>query len=115
MSPSRSFAFGHRLARVRADLRELDALVVTHPPNIAYLTGFSGSAGVFVLTPTRATLIVDFRYATAARARIASQFDLVQTVSVVVADRSVDQTLAEMLQEHGPQTIGIESQRMSVA
>ena len=45
----------------------LDALLVTHPPNIRYLTGLSASAGVAVLTADRCVLVVDFRYATAAR------------------------------------------------
>jgi Xaa-Pro aminopeptidase len=115
MLAPRSPALGHRFVRVRSDLGELDALIVTHLPNIAYLTGFTGSAGVLVLMRHRATLIVDFRYATAARTRIASQPDLVQTVSVVVADQNIDQTLVKVLEEEAPQKIGIESQRMSVA
>ena len=51
----------------------IDALVVSHLPNVRYLTGFSGTAGLVVLTSTHATLIVDFRYATAARALLAAQ------------------------------------------
>ena len=30
----------------------IDALVVTRLPNVRYLTGFSGSAGIVVLTPS---------------------------------------------------------------
>ncbi len=38
----------------------LDALVVTSSPNIRYLSNHVGSAGVFVLTPDAAHLLVDF-------------------------------------------------------
>jgi Xaa-Pro aminopeptidase len=46
----------------------LDALLVTSRPNIRYLTGFSGSAGVAVATRADLLLITDFRYAEQARA-----------------------------------------------
>ena len=40
----------------------LDALLVTSRPNIRYLTGFSGSAGVVVATRATLLLVTDFRY-----------------------------------------------------
>ena len=43
----------------------VDALVVTHLPNLFYLTNFSGTAGIAVVTVDRLHLIVDFRYASA--------------------------------------------------
>ncbi|HEX6463033.1 MAG TPA: aminopeptidase P family N-terminal domain-containing protein, partial [Vicinamibacterales bacterium] len=66
MSPARSVV-ASRLERVRAHMRaaEVEALVVTHLPNIQYLTGFSGSAGAVVLMPRAVLLVVDFRYVTA--------------------------------------------------
>ena len=45
----------------------LDALLVTSRPNIRYLTGFSGSAGVAVATPGSLLLVTDFRYDEQAR------------------------------------------------
>ena len=67
-SPPRA-ALEVRQSYVREDLAALglDALIVTHPPNLRYLTGFSGSAGALVLSPRSGTLVVDFRYVTAAR------------------------------------------------
>src|SRR5271166_791309 len=44
--------------------RELDCLLVTHPPNWYYLTGFTGDSGVLVLTPQGTTLITDGRFTT---------------------------------------------------
>jgi Xaa-Pro aminopeptidase len=45
----------------------LDALLVTSRPNIRYLTGFSGSAGVVVATRAALLLVTDFRYDEQAR------------------------------------------------
>ena len=45
------------------DAEGLGALVVQHPPNIRYLTGFTGSAGLLLIRPTGAILVTDFRYA----------------------------------------------------
>jgi len=46
---------------------ELDALLVTALPNVRYLTGFSGSAGVVVVTRADVLLVTDFRYEEQAR------------------------------------------------
>lgn len=55
-----------RLARLRQSLAAsgLDALLVSALPNIRYLTGFSGSNGLVVVTPYACLLLTDFRYAT---------------------------------------------------
>src|SRR5881397_795691 len=45
----------------------LDALLVTSRPNIRYLTGFSGSAGVAVVTQGEVLVVTDFRYDEQAR------------------------------------------------
>jgi Xaa-Pro aminopeptidase len=45
----------------------LDALLVTSRPNIRYLTGFSGSAGIVVATKQGLLLVTDFRYDEQAR------------------------------------------------
>ena len=42
----------------------LDALLVTSLANIRYLTGFSGSSALVVVTPAETVLITDFRYQT---------------------------------------------------
>jgi Xaa-Pro aminopeptidase len=53
-----------RLDRLRATLDGVDALVVTTLPNVRYLTGFAGSAGVLVVTADGALLTTDGRYRT---------------------------------------------------
>ena len=50
-----------RLARLRVgiDAAEVDALLVTALPNVRYLTGFTGSAGVLLVTGRGAPLVTD--------------------------------------------------------
>lgn len=55
---------GGRIERLRGMLgdRGVDALMVTNPPNVRYLTGFTGSNGMMVVGPDRAMLLTDGRY-----------------------------------------------------
>lgn len=58
--------------RLRFSFSELraDALLVTHLPNIQYLCGFSGSAGLLLVEPHRSTLFTDSRYTFQARGEV---------------------------------------------
>ncbi|THF75920.1 M24 family metallopeptidase [Cohnella fermenti] len=53
-----------RVSRARAALGELggDAILVTNAFNRRYLTGFTGSAGVVLISAEHAALVTDFRY-----------------------------------------------------
>ena len=117
MSADGAVSHAARRGRIRADLESLslDALVVSHAPNVRYLTSFSGSAGVLVLRPRSGHLIVDFRYATAARSVIEAGGPASQDITVVIAPASVDATLHAQLREIAGARIGIESHSMSVA
>ena len=55
-----------RLTRLRASLAAsgLDAMLVSSLPNVRYLTGFSGSNALAVVTAAECVLLTDFRYAT---------------------------------------------------
>ena len=103
-----------RLAEVRAHLHaaELDALVVTHLPNLRYLTGFSGSAGAGLVLPRACRLVVDFRYVTAAN-DLAS--DLEGLVTVETFDRSYDEGIVDLLRHEGCRRIGIEAAYLPVS
>ncbi len=54
----------HRLTRLRTLLRErqLDGLIVSTPPHVTYLSGFTGSNGLCVVTRQGATFLTDSRY-----------------------------------------------------
>jgi Xaa-Pro aminopeptidase len=49
---------------------KLDALLVVHLPNIRYLAGFTGSAGVLLVTPQKSVFFTDGRYTEQARAEV---------------------------------------------
>ena len=55
-----------RIGRVRAELerQELDGLLVSQPENRRYLSGFTGSAGVLLISQRETFLLSDFRYMT---------------------------------------------------
>jgi Xaa-Pro aminopeptidase len=50
-----------RLRLLFSDLKA-DSLLVSHLPNIRYLCGFSGSAGLLLVEPSKSTLFTDSRY-----------------------------------------------------
>jgi Xaa-Pro aminopeptidase len=54
-----------RLSRLRflISTKHVDAILVTHLPNIQYLCGFAGSSGMLLVESDRATLFTDSRYA----------------------------------------------------
>ena len=56
---ARLSALRDRLARA-----DVDGLLVSSLPNIRYLTGFSGSNALLIITPRECVLFTDFRYAT---------------------------------------------------
>ena len=115
MPPADPSPFAPRVERVREDLLAagLDALLVTHPPNIRYLTGFSGTAGALVMTPTRCLLIADFRYATAARELIAARPP--GSLELEVPERGYDEAIASALRTLAADRAGVEAAWLSVS
>ena len=103
-----------RLEGVRAHIQaaQLDALVVTHLPNLRYLTGFTGSAGAALVLPRGCSLIVDFRYLTAAN-DLASALDGLLTVETF--DRSYDEGIVDVIRREGVQRIGVEAAYLPVS
>jgi len=61
-----------RMPRLRARLGEadVDALLVTRLPNVCYLSGFTGSAGMLLVTNDDALLITDGRYVQQSREQL---------------------------------------------
>jgi Xaa-Pro aminopeptidase len=80
----------------------IDALLVTHLPNIRYLTGFSGSAGLLLVRAAGAMLITDFRYAV--QAPLEAPGVEVQIDPVSIWDR-----LGRVLGQRPLERLGVES------
>jgi Xaa-Pro aminopeptidase len=62
MSTLAPMMVGDRLARLRERFDGIDALLVTRLVNVRYLTGFTGSAAMVLVTPDAATFVTDGRY-----------------------------------------------------
>ena len=60
---SHFLASRHANVRGRFDALGVDALLVSYSPNIQYLSNYTGSAGLLVLTRDAVHLLADFRYA----------------------------------------------------
>jgi Xaa-Pro aminopeptidase len=108
--------YSRRAETVRRTLAEagLGALIVTHPPNLRYLTGFDGSVGALLLAPSSAVLIVDGRYITTTRDRVASSGEL-QWVRVELAARSLEEALVDWIAELRVHATGVEGAAMTLS
>jgi Xaa-Pro aminopeptidase len=98
-----------RLEKVRGvtAAHEVDALLVSQPENRRYLSGFTGSAGVLLISPAEALLATDFRYYEQV-GRQAPHFDLVKITTDLTG------LLPGLLEDLGVQRLGFESQHVSV-
>lgn len=99
----------NRLTDLRVQIAEkgLDALLVSEANNRRYMSGFTGSAGVLIISPTEALLATDFRYYEQVRMQ-APDFELVE------ASETIHKTLAEVVARYGFRRLGFESQDVTV-
>jgi hypothetical protein len=70
--------------------------------------------GILLVAPTRAVLIVDGRYITAARERAGSSQEL-QWIQVELASRSLEERLIEAILEWQAGAIGVEAAAMTLS
>ncbi len=103
----------HAALAALLEAQGLDALLVTSRPNIRYLTGFSGSAGVVVATRGGGAplLVTDFRYDEQAREQ-AGNVARVEIEGTSVWDRLFKELPTVSSATHG--TIGYETHALSV-
>jgi Xaa-Pro aminopeptidase len=103
-----------RQKRLAGELRRarVDALLITHLPNIRYLCGFSGSAGVLLVADgghgLSSTFYTDGRYTQQAR-------EEVQGARVVIARKGALLEACERVHRAKMKVLGVESEQLSVA
>jgi Xaa-Pro aminopeptidase len=85
-----------------------DGLLVSHLPNIRYLCGFTGSAGLLLVEESGSVFLTDVRYDTQAH-------EQVKSAKVVIARKAVLPSLAEFLARRRKSTIGVESEHFTIA
>ena len=103
-----------RVDRLRGlfDEAEVDALLVTRLPNVAYLTGFTGSAGMLFAARDDAILVTDGRYAQQSEEQItASGAD----VRIEIATTQAEQRAVLSAAAATPHRLGLESEGVTWA
>jgi Xaa-Pro aminopeptidase len=107
--PSSGMDYKGRQQRLRTDLapQRLNALLVTHLPNILYLCGFHGSAGALLLTESKSMFFTDGRYTTQARSEDEGS-------QIVISSKAPLRAAAEWLANHGDKKAGRSSARASL-
>lgn len=92
-----------KLAKLRETLKEsgLDALLVTNPYNRRYITGFTGSAGVAVISLNDAVFITDFRYTEQAAKQV-------QGFRIVKHEKTIIEEVAAQVQAMDIRQLGFE-------
>ena len=93
-----------RADRVAARLEDIDALLITEPANLRYVTGFTGSNGFAVVSEHIRRFVTDFRYVEQAKAEV-PDFDRVQ---------GPQELLAALSSLEGVERLGFDDAHMSV-
>jgi Xaa-Pro aminopeptidase len=104
----------HELVREAVARHAVDALVVTSRPNIFYLTNFTGSSAVAVVTPDRLHFVTDFRYVTAVEGLQQSQ-EACPDLELTVVDGTYDMTLVRLLASLKLSRVGFEAAHVTVS
>ena len=106
--------FKTRQKRLKEQLAStrLDALLISHLPNIRYLCGFTGSAGFLLVQESGSVFFSDVRYDTQAREEVTG-------AKVVIARKAVLNAVGEWIAARRKRarvwTIGIEADHLTVA
>lgn len=98
-----------RLTKLREALTTegLDAILITQPGNRRYLSGFTGSAGVLLISQDQAILATDFRYYEQVEKQ-APDFRLVKITD------EFKMLLPELVHQVGAKRVGFESAHLTV-
>src|SRR4051794_30348921 len=87
----------------------LDALLVTHLPNVRYLTGFTGSAGVLLIGQKgKPIFITDGRYTSQAR-------EQVEDARIIISKGAALDAAAQQIVRLKLTNVGIEAEHMPVS
>ncbi|HHY73079.1 MAG TPA: aminopeptidase P family protein [Bacillus bacterium] len=97
-----------RLTQVREKFNEasIDGLLITNSKNRTYMTGFTGTSGVALITLTKAVFITDFRYVEQAKKQVIG-FEIVQHKD------PIHEEVARLVKELGIQKLGFEQDEMT--
>jgi len=89
-------------------VRKLEALLVTHPPNWFYLSGFTGESGALLVSRSGTTLITDGRFTVQAKAETSG-------VGIELQAGSLYPSVGAWLKRHGVRRVGYDANQLTVA
>jgi Xaa-Pro aminopeptidase len=98
-----------RLCRTIAQ-EGLDALLVTNPTNVTYLTGFSGEASYLLLGQTKTLLLSDGRFSEQIKDECPNLEVYIRSPAQMLPDATIEQ-----LAQFAPRSLGYESGHLTVA
>ncbi|SFH78688.1 M24 family metallopeptidase [Pisciglobus halotolerans] len=92
-----------RLDRLRSGMKEkgIDAMLVTSPYNLRYISNFTGTTGLSVVTMDKAYFVTDFRY-TEQAGKQAVGFEIVQNIG------SIYEEVVKIVQQNSIRSLGFE-------
>ncbi len=109
-----------RLLRLQSSLSEsrLDALLITHLPNIRYLSGFTGSSGALLVSKKGSTFFTDGRYRIQAKEEVSGAKLLVAQKNPLIAvvewiRSAASRSALQSSKSTAPPAVGIESEVMT--
>ncbi|MGO4887117.1 M24 family metallopeptidase [Anaerobacillus sp. MEB173] len=97
-----------RLEKMREQMKhyEIDGMLITSPSNRKYMTQFTGTAGVALLSGTEAKFITDFRYIEQANEQ-AKAYEIVQHTG------PIDEEIAKQIKNMGIKKLGFEQDHLT--
>lgn len=96
------------MLRERLEAADLDALIVLDLPDIRYLSGFTGSAGLLVVPADGGdTFLTDFRY----RTQVAQELD--SAIDVRIENEPLLEVCRALLAERGASRVAFEREQLS--
>jgi Xaa-Pro aminopeptidase len=113
-APTPALQGRHDTVRSALETHRVDALVITALPNILYLTNFTGSSAIVVLSADRLRFLTDSRYLTVLD-ETRGRPDECPGLELIAVEGSYDAKLAEVLGGQGWTRVGFEATDLTVA
>jgi len=113
-APTATLNERHRAVRRELAARAIDALVVTSRPNVLYLTNFTGSAAIVVVTAAHVHFLTDFRYMTALAESSGTAWAC-PDLQVSKVSGAYDAALAAVIASRASTRVGFEAADLTVA
>nr|WP_224749747.1 Xaa-Pro peptidase family protein [Polycladospora coralii] len=100
----------HRLQQLRSNMKEqaIEALLITNPTNRKYISGFTGSSGLILITETENILITDFRYVSQVKTQ-SPHYKMIQHTGPIL------DTVVSECRRMGVQTVAFEQDHITFA